>query len=123
MWWLLARIQKKINTTSTTIYLAKLGTDMKKDKSVSNRNRKTSEVSLKTAEATESVRSLIHSLNLPLEEKIAMEDQINNLSHETNCLLDIISNSKMGYQKKLFLAYRKFLERNIDAVDQRIDEL
>jgi hypothetical protein len=100
-----------------------LGTDVKKDKSVSNRNRKTSKVSLKTIEATESVRSLIHSLNLPLEEKIAMEDQINNLSHETNCLLDIISNSKTSYQKKLFLAYRKFLERNIDAVDQRIDEL
>jgi hypothetical protein len=96
---------------------------MKKVKSVSNRNRKTSEVSLKTVEATESVRSFIHSLSLPLEEKIAMEDQINNLSHETNCLLDIISNSKTGYQKKLFLAYRKFLERNIDAVDQRIDEL
>jgi hypothetical protein len=39
------------------------------------------------------------------------------------CLLDIISNSKTGYQKKLFLAYRKVLEQNIDAVDQRIDEL
>jgi hypothetical protein len=60
---------------------------------------------------------------MPLEEKVAMEDQINNLSHESNCLLDIIGNSKKDYQKKLFLAYRKFLERNIDAVNQRIGEL
>jgi hypothetical protein len=55
---------------------------------------------------------------MSLEEKIAMEDQINNLSHENNCLLDIISNSKKDYQKKLFRAYREFLERNIDAVNQ-----
>jgi hypothetical protein len=44
------------------------------------------------------------------------------LSHENNCLLDIISSCKKNYQKKLFLAYREFLERNIDAVDERIDE-
>jgi CO dehydrogenase/acetyl-CoA synthase delta subunit len=71
-----------------------------------------------TIEAAESVRSLIHSLSMSLEEKIVMEDQINNLSHENNCLLDIISNSKKDYQKKLFRAYREFLERNIDAVNQ-----
>ena len=53
-----------------------------------------------------------------------MEDQINKLSHESNCLLDIISNtSKKDYQKKLFRAYREFLERNIDAVNLRIGEV
>jgi hypothetical protein len=96
---------------------------IKKDKSVVNWNKKDYEISLRTIEATDSVRSLIHSLSMPLEEKVAMEDQINNLSHESNCLLDIISNSKKGYQKKLFLAYREFLERNIDAVNQRIVEV
>jgi hypothetical protein len=80
-------------------------------------------VSLRTIEAAEAVRSIIHSLNMSLEERVAMEDQINNLSHESNCLLDIISNGRRDYQKKLFFAYRKFLEQNIDAVNQRIAEL
>jgi hypothetical protein len=88
-----------------------------------NQNRKNQDISLLTIEAAESVRSLIHSLSMSLEEKISMEDQINNMSHENNCLLDIISNSKKDYQKKLFRAYREFLERNIDAVNQRISEL
>jgi hypothetical protein len=97
--------------------------NIKKDKSIVNQNKRNQVVSLRTIEAAESVRSIIHSLNMSLEEKVAMEDQINNLSHESNCLLDIISNSRRDYQKKLFLAYRKFLERNIDAVNQRIVEL
>jgi hypothetical protein len=97
--------------------------NIKKDKSIVNQNKRNQVVSLRTIEAAESVRSIIHPLNMSLEEKVAMEDQINNLSHESNCLLDIISNSRRDYQKKLFLAYRKFLERNIDAVNQRIVEL
>ncbi|MGI0044308.1 MAG: hypothetical protein ACRD47_11400 [Nitrososphaeraceae archaeon] len=95
----------------------------RKEKRMVNQNRKNQDMTLRTIEAAESVRSLIHPLSMSLEEKIAMEDQINNLSHENNCLIDIISNSKKDYQKKLFLAYREFLERNIDAVNQRISEL
>jgi len=87
-----------------------------------NQKNKDYSVSFRTAEAAESVRSLIHSLSIPLEEKITMEDQINELSHESNCLMDIMSNSEKAYQKKLFFAYREFLERNIDAVNQRISE-
>ena len=93
-----------------------------KDRRMVNKNRKRQDISSRTIEATESVRSLIHSITLPLEEKIAMEDQINDMSHENNCLLDIISSCKKNYQKKLFLAYRELLERNIDAIDERIGE-
>ena len=72
-------------------------------------------------EAIDSIRTLIHTRSTYLEEKIAMEDQINKLSHESNCLIDIISNtSKKDYQKKLFFAYREVLKRNIEAVNQRI---
>jgi len=88
------------------------------------RDKKEYEVSIRLIEATDSIRSIIHTLSTTLEEKIAMEDQINMLSHESNCLLDIIGNtSKKDYRKKLFLAYKEFLKRNIDAVDQRIDEV
>lgn len=90
---------------------------------MAKRNWKNQDISLRTIESVESVRHLIYSLNLSLEEKIAMEDQINDLSHKSNCLLDIISNSDRNYRQKLFLAYRDFLERNVDAVNERIDEL
>lgn len=76
------------------------GPKLKKRKIVTNRNRDASEVSIRTLEATESVRSLILSLNLPFKEKIAMEDQINNLSHESDCLLGIMSYNKTCYKKK-----------------------
>lgn len=96
---------------------------MKKANLTVKRDKKEYEVSTRLIEVTDSILSLIHTLSAPLEEKIVMEDQINKLSHESNCLLDIISNiSKKDYQKKLFLAYREFLERNIDAVNQRISE-
>jgi hypothetical protein len=89
-----------------------------------NQNEKEDQTSLRLIEATDSIRTLIHTLSTPLEEKIAMEDQINKLSHESNCLLDIISNtSKKDYQKKLFLAYREFLKRNIEAVNKRITKV
>lgn len=97
--------------------------NMKKAKLTVKRDKKEYELSTRLIEVTDSILSLIRTLSTPLEEKIAMEDQINKLSHESNCLLDIISNiSKKDYQKKLFLAYREFLERNIDAVNQRINK-
>ncbi len=88
-----------------------------------DQNTKSHVISLRAIEAAESLRSLIHSLSLSLEERVAMEDQINDLLHKSNCLLDIISNSKKNYQKKLFFAYREFLKRNIDAVNERVVEL
>ena len=114
--------QKRINITST-ISLVRMINKIRKDKRMINQNRKNKDISLRTIEAAESVKSLIHSLTLSLEEKITMEDQINDLLHENNCLLDIISNSKKDYQKKLFHAYLEFLERTIDAVNERMDEL
>ena len=98
--------------------------NLKKAARTVKRDKKEYEVSMRLIESTDSIRSIIHTLSTPLEEKIAMEDQINKMSHESNCLLDIISNtSKKDYQKKIFLAYREFLKRNIDAVNQRIDEV
>jgi hypothetical protein len=115
--------EKKINITSYIIYLSRMVRKIRKDKRMAKRNGKEQDISLRTIESAESVRRLIHSLKLPLEEKVAMEDQINELSHKSNCLLDIISSSNRNYRQKLFLAYRDFLERNIDVVNERIDEL
>jgi hypothetical protein len=57
---------------------------------------------------------------MPLEEKIVMEDHMKKLSHQFDCMLEIISSGKKEDQKKLFLACRNSLERNIDAVNNRI---
>jgi hypothetical protein len=64
--------------------------------------------------------STIYSVNMPLEEKIVMEDHMKKLSHQFDCMLEIISSGKKEDQKKLFLACRNSLERNIDAVNNRI---
>jgi hypothetical protein len=81
--------EKRINITSYIIYLSRMVRKVRKDKRMAKRNGKNQEISLQTIESAESVRRLIHSLNLPLEEKVAMEDQINELSHKSNCLLAI----------------------------------
>jgi hypothetical protein len=64
--------------------------------------------------------STIYSVSMPLEEKIVMEDHMKKLSHLFDCMLELISSGKKEDQKKLFLAYRNSLERNIDAVNNRI---
>jgi hypothetical protein len=64
--------------------------------------------------------STIYSVSMPLEEKIVMEDHMKKLSHQLDCMLEIISSGKKEDQKKLFLACRNSLERNIDAVNNRI---
>jgi predicted RNA-binding protein with EMAP domain len=112
---------KRINITSNIIYLSRMVRKVRKDKKMAKRNGNDQETSLRTIESAESVRHLIHSLKLSLEEKV--EDQINELSHKSNCLLEIISSSNRNHRQKLFLAYRDFLERNIDVVNEKIDEL
>jgi hypothetical protein len=50
---------------------------MKKAKRTVKRDKNKYEASTRLIEATDSIQSLIHTLSTPLEEKIAMEDQIN----------------------------------------------
>jgi DNA polymerase III delta prime subunit len=53
-------------------------------------------------------------------DKLQLRDQINKLSDEFDCMLDIISNARKEKQKELFLASRSFLERIIDSANHRI---
>jgi hypothetical protein len=54
-------------------------------------------------------------------DRVFMNDQIKKLSHESDCMLDIISNARLEIQQELFLAYRSFLEQIIDSANHRID--
>jgi uncharacterized protein with von Willebrand factor type A (vWA) domain len=79
-------------------------------------------VSIKVKDAADAVRELIRAVDIGAEEKIAIEDQINNISKETESMLDRIDSIAKKNQQKLLFAYKSFLERNLEAVDQRLEE-
>lgn len=80
-------------------------------------------ITAKIKEAADAVKALIHSVSLATEERIALEDIVNSISREAESMLDQADHVSRANQKKLLLAYRKFLEQNRAAVDQRIREL
>ncbi len=80
-------------------------------------------ISTKVKDAADAVRELIRAVGVGVEEKIAIEDQINNISKETESMLDRIDSIARRNQQKILLAYKSFLERNLEAVDQRLKEL
>ena len=77
-------------------------------------------ISKKARDAAESVRQLITAVGTTIENKIALEDQINGLSDKTESMLLRIDDIAKANQKKLLLAYKKFLEHNLEAVDHRL---
>ncbi|MEO9319881.1 MAG: hypothetical protein ABI361_04335 [Nitrososphaera sp.] len=79
-------------------------------------------IARKARAAADSVKDLIMSIGMNIENKIAIEDQINHLSHETESMLSRIDDVSRANQKKLLLAYKKFLEHNLAAVNHRLKE-
>jgi hypothetical protein len=74
--------------------------------------------------AADDIRGLIRSMKMNAEEKIAVEDGINNLANEVESMLDRIDMaSTTAHQRKLLTAYKKFLEHNIEAVNRRLKEI
>lgn len=74
-------------------------------------------------EASEAVTALIRSIAMTIEEKVALEDQVRNISREAEYMLDRIDDITKENQKKLLLAYKKLLEQNLDAVNYRLKKL
>lgn len=73
--------------------------------------------------AADDIRRLIRSMKMNAEEKIAVEDGINNLSNEVESMLDRIDMaSTTADQRKLLTAYKKFLEYNVEAVNKRLKQ-
>ena len=76
---------------------------------------------LKTDDAAYAIRKLIRSMKMNSEQKITLDDGINNLAKEVESMMDRIDMaSTTTDQKKLLVAYKKFLERNIEVVNQRL---
>jgi hypothetical protein len=75
----------------------------------------------KTDDAAHAIRELIRSLKMNSEQKITLDDGINDLAKEVESMMDRIDMaSSVTDQKKLLVAYKKFLERNIEVVNQRL---
>ena len=76
---------------------------------------------LKAEDAANGIRKRIRSMKMNTEQKITLDDGINNLVKEVESMMDRIDMaSNAADQKKLLAAYKKFLEDNIEVVNQRL---
>lgn len=89
----------------------------------SKREQAHERISAKAADAALAVLDLIRSIGVTIEQRIGLEDQVKNISKEADSMLDRIDGLTKANQKKVLLAYRNFLQRNIEAVDQRLKEM
>ena len=71
--------------------------------------------------AANSLRNLVHSTVMSIEDKVVLEDMINKLSQETDTMLDIIYDIPKRHQKQLLVEYRALLQSVIDSVDHRLN--
>lgn len=79
---------------------------------------------LKTHEAANAMRGLIKSMGMSAEQKITLDDCINNLAREVEAMMDGIEMaSGKPDQRKLLSAYKKFLDHTMEIVNQRINEI
>jgi hypothetical protein len=78
---------------------------------------------LKTDDATLAVKELIRSMKMNVEQKITLDDGINNLAKEVQSMMDRIDMASTATdQKKLLAAYKRFLEYNIEVVNKRLKQ-
>jgi hypothetical protein len=78
---------------------------------------------LKTDDAAHAIKKIIRSTKMNVEQKITLDDGINNLAKEVQSMMDRIDMASTATdQKKLLAAYKKFLERNIEVVNKRLKQ-
>jgi hypothetical protein len=70
-----------------------------------------------------SLRNLVYSTVMSIEDKVVLEDMINKLSQETDTMLDIINDISRRLQKQLLVGYRALLQSVIDSVDHKLNTL
>ena len=76
---------------------------------------------LKSEDAAHAISELIRSMRMSAEQKITLDDGINNLAKEVESMMDGIDMAATpADQKNLLSAYKKFLEYNIEVVNQRL---
>ena len=73
--------------------------------------------------AANSLRNLVYSTVMSVEDKVVLEDMINKLSQETDTMLDIINDIPKRHQKQLLVGYRAMIQGVIDSVNRKLKSL
>jgi len=73
--------------------------------------------------AANSLRTLVYTIAMSVDDKVVLEDMINKLSQEADTMLDIINDIPKGHQKELLLGYKTLLQSSIDAANRRLASL
>ncbi|HEY7109924.1 MAG TPA: hypothetical protein VH415_10870 [Nitrososphaeraceae archaeon] len=73
--------------------------------------------------AANSLRTLIYSIAMSVEDKVVLEDMINKLSQDADTMLNIINEIDRHHQRELLLGYKKLLQGCLDAVERRLKDI
>ena len=69
------------------------------------------------------LKNLVYSIPMSVEDKVVLEDMINNLSQEADTMLYIINDIPKRHQKQVLLGYKTMLQSVIASVNHRIKSL
>jgi hypothetical protein len=83
-----------------------------------NGNRTIERIQRRKLEAKNSIRNLISSSNITIEQRVSIEHRLLTISTESESFLELIGSFRKDAQIKILKAYRKFSEINIDAIDE-----
>lgn len=70
--------------------------------------------------AANSLRNLVYSTVMSVEDKVVLEDMINKLSQEADTMLDIIDDIPKRHQMQLLVGYRAMLKDIIESVNRKL---
>lgn len=70
--------------------------------------------------AANSLRNLVYSTVMSVEDKVVLEDMINKLSQEADTMLDIIDDIPKRHQQQLLVGYRAMLKDVIESVNRKL---
>ena len=73
--------------------------------------------------AANSLKNLVYSIPMSVEDKVVLEDMINKLSQEADTMLYIINDIPKRHQKQVLLGYKTMLQSVIASVNHRIKSL
>jgi ACT domain-containing protein len=77
----------------------------------------------KEKSAANSLKNLVYSIPMSVEDKVVLEDMINKLSQEADTMLYIINDIPKRNQKQVLLGYKTMLQSDIAAVNHRLKNL
>jgi hypothetical protein len=73
--------------------------------------------------AANTLKNLVYSIPMSVEDKVVLEDMINKLSQEADTMFYIINDIPKRHQKQVLLGYKTLLQSVIATVNHRLKSL